>query len=243
MDSEKPYSQKELLLWAVGGLSDIYRNDFAGGVAVVAILFIFLWTCPSTLAQSTAFGPTTKFSVPVYNGVISFAVNGNYSSATFEDNIWIFTNLLLNGSQPLENFEISCKDSNVTVNSYQTIIFGFPSEFLNISVQGKGQQVINMGIGAYTGTNVDWVVASNVTFLNNGWNVSHNGTVTLTGLTGNLNIIYFDFTNQLGASNQPFYEAHSVAIAVTVAIIATVAVAVVLKVADKRRPSEGETSA
>jgi hypothetical protein len=204
---------------------------------------MLLWACPSTFAQPTAFGPTTKFSVPAYNGTISFAVNGNYSAATFDDNTWMFTNLLLNGSQPLEKLEITSKNSSVIINSYQTITFGFPSDFLNISVQGKGQQVINMGVGAYSGTNVDWVVASNVTFLNSGWSVSHNGTVTLTGLVGNLNIIYFNFTSQLGASNQSFYEAHSVAIAVAIAVSATVAVAAVLKVEDKRRASRVEKSA
>jgi hypothetical protein len=210
----------------------------------MAIVILMLsWACPSISAQtSTVFGPATKFSVPAYNSVISFAVNGNYSTATFDDDTWIFTNLLLNGSQPLENLEISPKDSNVTINSYQTETFGFPSDRLSISVQGKGQQVINMGIGAYSGIDVDWVVASNVTFLNNGWNVSHNGTVTLTGLTGNLNIIYFNFTSQLGATKLPFYEAHSVAIAVTVAVAATIGAAVVVKVAVRRRTGEGELS-
>jgi hypothetical protein len=227
----------------VGGLSGIKRNSFPCVVAVVLIILFLLWAWPNTRAQtSTALEPAAKFSVPAYRGVISFAANGTYSAAVFENNMWVFTNLLLNRSQPLENLEISAEYSNITVDSYRFSNVGFPSDRLSISVQGKGEQVINMGIGAYSGNNVDWVVSSNGTFLNGGWNVSHNGTVTLIGLTGNISIIYFDFTGQLPASNQPFYEAHSVAIAIAVAVAVTVAAAVVLKVRARRNPSEGDLS-
>ncbi|MGO8807194.1 MAG: hypothetical protein ACLQO7_11455 [Candidatus Bathyarchaeia archaeon] len=220
----------------VGGPSGIYRKSFACGISIAALILTLMWVCPNTSAQTNSvFGPATKFRVPAYNGVISFATNGSYMSATFADNTWTFKNLRLNGSQPLDNLEISTENSSVTINSYQTVTFGFPSEFLNISVQGKGQQVINMGVGAFSGTNVDWVVASNVTFLNSGWSVSHNGTVSLTGLTGNLNIIYFNFTSQIGSSNLPFYKAHSVAIAVTIGVIATFGAAVVVRVAVRKR--------
>ena len=227
----------------MGGPSCINRNGFACGVALIAIILVFPWVYPNTSAQtSTAFGPSAKFSVPAYSGVISFAVNGNYSTATFEDNTWVFTNLRLNRSQPLENLQISAKNSNVTIYSYRFTNVGFPSDRLAILAQGKGEQVLNMGVGSFSGNNVDWVVSSNGTFLNGGWSVSHNGTVTLTDLTGNISIIYFDFTSQLPASNQPFFEAHSVAIAAAVAIAATVAAAVVLKVRVRRHPDEEELS-
>jgi len=219
----------------VGGLSGIYRKGFAWGVAIAALILTLMWVYPNTSAKiSSAFGTSTKFNVPGYNGVITFATNGSYTAATFEDNTWAFKNLRLNGSQPLNSLEISAENSSVMINSYQIRTFGFPSDFLNISVQGKGQQVINMGVGAFSGTNVDWVVSSNVTFLNSGWSVSHNGTVTLTGLTGNLNIIYFNFTSQTESSHLPFYEAHSVAIAVTIGVIATFGAAVVVQVAIRK---------
>ena len=32
--------------------------------------------------------PAEKFSIPLYNGTVSFAVNGTYSKATFE-NEWL----------------------------------------------------------------------------------------------------------------------------------------------------------
>ncbi len=192
--------------------------------------------CPNSLAQSSkAFGPDTKFGIPAYNGVINFGVSGNYSSATFEDNNWVFTNLHLIGSDPLENFTISAKNSNVTVYGHFVTTVYFPNERLNYIAQGKGEQIINMDVGVNGGSSVDWVILTNGTFVSNDWSVSHDGTVTVTGLTGNITVIYFGFLSQLGVSNLPFYEAHSVAIVVTVAVTVTIVVAVVLKVEVKRR--------
>jgi len=197
-------------------------------------------SCPNTLAQtSTAFVPADKFDIPANNGAINFAVNGSYSTATFEGSTWTFTNLLINGSEPLQNLEISTENSNVTIFSYHTRILDFPSDQLRYFVQGRGQQIINIGVGLQGESNVDWVVSSNRSFISNGWTVSHNGTVTLTGLTGNISITYFGFTNQLTNSNLPFYEQHSVAIAVAVLFAVTVAVAITVAV--KRRSSAGET--
>ena len=103
------------------GFVKINRDKVSTGIAIIVIIFIFLLTCPNTQAQTnTSFNPADKFSIPAYNGSISFAVNGTYSNATFENNTWTFTNLLLNGSQPLENFEISTQNSNVTIFSYLT---------------------------------------------------------------------------------------------------------------------------
>ncbi len=220
----------------MGGLSGINRKGYASAVAIIVIILTTTLTCPNTLAQTrTAFGHTTKFRVPAYNGVISFASNGTYTSAVFEDNKWVFANLLLNRSQPLGSLVISAEDSNVTVYSHYVTTVYFPNERLTYLAQGKGEQVINMGVGLHGGSNVDWIVSTNGTFVSNGWSVSHNGTVTVTGLTGNISIVYFGFTNQLAKSNQPFYEQHSVAIAVTIAVAVTVGVAVVVKVEVRRR--------
>jgi hypothetical protein len=197
--------------------------------------------CPNAIAQNTtAFDPTTKFTVPIYNGVFSFAEGGNYSKATFEDNAWFFMNLYINGSKPLANLEFSAKNCNVTIYNYETSILGFPSDRISYNVRGEGEQTVNMGVGVGGGASVNWVVFSNRTFVSNGWSVSHNGTVTVTGLTGNVTVIYFGFTSDLGNSNLPFYEQHSVAIAVTVAVGATVAATVVVKVAAKRQAEKGE---
>ena len=214
------------------------------------MVLILLWVCPATFAQaSTAFGAGTKFGIPAQNGAISFAVNGNYSTASLEGNKWVFTNLQLNRSEPLRNLEISTENSNITVFSYRNSTSGFPNSRISYFAQGLGKQTINMGVGSYGGTKVDWVVSSNGTFVSKGWSVSHNGTVTVTGLTGNISVIYFGFTNNLVKSNLPFYEQHSVAIAVAVALAAIVGVAAAVNVTVKRRsvslpsepPKEAET--
>jgi hypothetical protein len=220
----------------VGGLSGITRKRVGFGIAIIVFALLFPLFCPNALAQSSkAFGPDAKFGVPAYNGIVTFGVNGNYSSAEFEGNNWVFTNLRLNGSDPLENFTISARNSNVTVYWHYVTTVYFPNERLDYIAEGKGEQMINMDVGTYGGSSVDWVILTNGTFVSNNWSVSHNGTVTVTGLTGNITIIYFGFMSQLGVSNLPFYEAHSVAIAVTVAVAVTIVVAVVVKVEVKRR--------
>ena len=160
-------------------------------------------------------------------------MNGTYSNATLQDNAWTFTNLSLNQSQPMPYLQISAINSNVTVWYYGVNTF-FPSDMLTYFTADSGQQLINMGV-ADAGSSVDWVVLSNGTFVTNGWNVSHNGTVTVTGLTGNLSVIYFGFTNELGNANLPFYEKHSVAIAVGIALAVTIGIAVAINVAAKKR--------
>ena len=87
------------------GFVKINRGKVSTGIALIVIIFILSLTCPNTQAQTNiSFKPSDKFSIPAYNGSIRFAVNGIYSNATFENNTWTFTNLYLNGSQPLENF-------------------------------------------------------------------------------------------------------------------------------------------
>lgn len=209
-------------------------------IAFIAAILVLPLTCSNTLAQTTiAFDPATKFTVPADNGVICFAEIGNYSKATFEDNAWFFTNLQINGSELLANLEFSAKNSNVTIYTYQTSTYGFANDRLTYMAQGEGQQVLNMGVGAQGGASVNWVVFSNSTFVSKGWSVSRNGTVTVNGLTGIVSVIYFGFTNDLGNANLPFYEQHSVAIAVTAAVAVTIAAAVVVKVGVKRRAGKG----
>lgn len=212
----------------------IHRSVKVCAVAVAALVLILPLICPNALAQtSTAFDPTQKFSVPAYNGVVRFAVNGTYSNATFQDNAWTFTDLSLNQSQPMPYLQISTKNSDVTVWYYGVNTL-FPYNMLNYYTQDNGQQSINMGL-TNAGESVDWVVFSNNTFVTNGWNVLQNGTVTVTGLTGNITVIYFGFTNELGNSNLPWYEQHSVAIAVAIAVAATVGVAIAVNITVKKR--------
>jgi len=230
------------------GLLEINSNKVSAGIAIIVIIFIFPLTCSNTQAQTnTAFNPSDKFSIPAYNGSIGFAVNGTYSKATLEDNTWTFTNLYLNGSQPLENFQLSTQNSNLTIFSYQAInVTTFQIVLLSYAVEGKGEQVLNLGLGPEENgldPSVEWnVIVHNNVFLaeGDGWSISNNGTIIVNGASGNVSIVHYDFGNSAPSSNLPFYEQHSIAIIVAVGVVATVIVAEVIRVRSRKHSGENE---
>jgi hypothetical protein len=227
----------------------INRGKVSTGIALIFSIFILSLTCLNTQAQTNlSFTPADKFSIPAYNGIINFAVNGTYSSATLENNSWTFTNLLLNGSQQLENFAISTQNCNVTIFSYQ--IFNTSSSnfsTFNYAVEGKGNQILNLGLGPEEGgsiTSVEWIILNNHAFLaeGEGWSILHDGTMIVNGLVGNVSIIHFGSSELLSVSNSnlPFYQQHSVAIATAAAVTITLVIAVVIKVKNREQSSESK---
>jgi hypothetical protein len=226
-------------------LVTINRKKVSAGIAIIVIVLIFPWTCLNTQAQTDiTFNPADKFSIPSYNGTISFAVNGTYSKATLENDTWTFTNLRLNRSQPLENFKISTQNSNVTIFSYLAFNTTLQSARLRYAVEGKGKQIFNFGLVSQGGewSGVDWsVITGNNVFIaeGEGWTISNDGTLIVTGATGNVSIVHWGFfENSLPSSNLPFYQQHSVAIAAAMVVAITVIVAIVIKV--KSRGHSGE---
>jgi hypothetical protein len=226
-------------------LVTINRNKVSAGIAIIAIVLIFPWTCPNTQAQTNiTFSPADKFNIPSYNGTISFAVNGTYSEATFENDTWTFTNLHLNGSQPLANFKISTQNSNVTIFSYLAFNTTLQSALLRYVVEGQGKQILNLGLGSQEGewTGADWsVVTGNNVFMaeGEGWTISNDGTLIVTGATGNVSIVHWGFfENSLPSSNLPFYQQHSVAIVIAMVVAVTIIVAIVIKVKSKGHSGE-----
>jgi hypothetical protein len=226
-------------------LVTINRNKVSAGIAIIAIVLIFPWTCPNTQAQTNiTFSPADKFNIPSYNGTISFAVNGTYSEATFENDTWTFTNLHLNGSQPLANFKISTQNSNVTIFSYLAFNTTLQSALLRYVVEGQGKQILNLGLGSQEGewTGADWsVVTGNNVFMaeGEGWSISHDGTIVITGATGNVSIVHWGFfENSIPSSNLPFYQQHSVAIVIAMVVAVTIIVAIVIKVKSKGHSGE-----
>ncbi len=225
------------------GFVKINRGKVSTGIALIVIIFILSLTCPNTQAQTnTAFKPSDKFSVPADNGSIRFAVNGVYSNATFDNNTWTFTNLYLNGSQPLENFTVSAQNSNVTILSYQTFNATiFNGVLLSYVVTGKGTQILNLGLGSeeqgweYTVTFNGVVIGEG-----EGWNILHDGTLIVTGATGNVSIINFDYGNNVSSSNLPFYQQHSIAIITAIGLVAAVIVAGVIKVTSRKHSGKSD---
>jgi len=226
-------------------LVTINRKKVSTGIAIIVIVLIFPWTCLNTQAQTdTTFNSADKFSIPSYNGTISFAVNGTYSKATLENDTWTFTNLRLNRSQPLENFKISTQNSNVTIFSYLAFNTTLQSARLRYAVEGKGKQIFNLGLGSQEGewSGTDWsVITGNNVFMaeGEGWTISNDGTLVVTGAAGNVSIVHWGFfENSLPSSNLPFYQQHSVAIVIVMVGAVTIIVAIVIKVKSKRHSGE-----
>lgn len=226
-------------------LITINRKGVSAGIAVILIMLIFPSALPSAGAQtSTAFTSSDKFSIPAYNGTISFAVNGTYSKATLQNDSWTFVNLRLSRSLPLQNFTVSAQNCNITIISYSSFNTTRQTLRLIYSVEGVGRQVFNFGVRGQAGqfAGVDWsvIVGDNV-FLAEGenWNISPDGTLTVDGATGFVNVVHWGFySNNLSSSNLPFYEQHSVAIATAITLALIVAVAVVFKLKIHEPPEE-----
>ena len=217
-------------------------------IFVLVVVTIFSCTCANLKAQTdVSFGPADKFGVPAYNGTISFAVNGTYSDASLVNNSWIFTNLRLNGSLPLENLEFSAQNCNVTIFSYQTFnVTGFNILLLTYVVDGHGEQSLNFGFGSQEGGRVsasaEWNVVFGTRLVTNegdGWNLLPNGTLVVTGASENENVTILRYVFPPSSnSNLSFYQQHSVAIIVSIVVALTVAIAVVIKVRTKENSGE-----
>jgi hypothetical protein len=214
-----------------------YRRSVFCSVILALILALFL--LPAVFAQTqTAFAPTEKFRIPEYNGIISFATIGSYSYASLENDCWNFVNLNLNNSQQLVNLTISAQYCNVTVLQYQTFNVGISNTslggvFMTYAVEGQGKQTLRFNLNLKGG---EWSVSLNGDFVgkNEGWTISPNDTLVITGArdASNVTIAYFNFSGSFGGnrdtSNQPFYQQHSViistAVAVAVVFVLTVAI-------------------
>ena len=206
----------------------------AGILASLVVIFVFIQPCRLTLAQTeTNFTIEDKFSIPPYNGSISFALNGSYANATFENDIWTFTNLRLNNSETVENLAVSAQNSNVTILWIQIFNTTLRAAFLSYTVEGQGTQNFNFDLNIDGG---EWSVLFNEIFIaeGDGWTLSPDHTLTVTGATGNVTLMYIFLEERRGNSaNLPFYEQHSVAIATVAAVAVMVTLTVGIRA--KRR--------
>jgi hypothetical protein len=201
-------------------------------------LIVFSTDCPALQAQAvTSFTPKDNFSIPAYHGSISFGFNGSYSTASLDNDSWTFTNLLLYGSLPIETLKFSAQNCNVTIFSYQSLnITTFDIMLLRYVVEGHGVQILNLGVNSTQSgisANAEWnIVFGNRNFAEegDGWYLSHDGTLTITGATaGNVTVLHYTFLNMGNTQNLSFYQQHSVAIIVAAVAAVTVAVAVAIK--------------
>jgi hypothetical protein len=117
---------------------------------------------------------------------------------------------------------------------------------LRYAVEGTGKQILNLGLSpqeAGSDPGVNWsVTVNNNVFLaeGKGWSISHDGTMIITGGSGNVSIVHYDFFgNGMSNSNLPFYQEHSVAIAIATALAIVAVIAIVIKVKN-REPGKSE---
>ena len=104
-------------------------------------------------------------------------------------------------------------------------------------MNGVGTQMVNLGLNVSKPTSPsEWTVTilgpdGNTVFLaeNEGWNLLPDNTVVVTGITGNLSVVHYNFGANID-TNLPFFQAHSIAIITGIVLASAVAVAVVIKV-------------
>ena len=219
-------------------------------IILTVIICSLLVSFPSVQAQAPqGFTTSDTFNIPSRSSQIRFAVNGSYSSATLQDNIWTFSDLQFNSSPNLKLLEISAENSNITVLSYQTrnaTSQRVANEVLRYQVVGEGKVTINLGLssaGKYSGS--DWYVSkpgrNQTTFLSLGHDyiLENDGTLIINGLTGNVSITHMFLDSFPGNNvNLPIYQQHSVIIVVAIVLLLTIAVVFVIRLRNNRVDSK-----
>ncbi len=175
------------------------------------------------------------FEIPAQSGTISFEANGTFEEAHLESGAWEFVNLWFRDFPQQEklNLTVAAKDSDVTITSYRLVRSNTSLGNMRIryTVVGQGKQTFNFGAIPKSGI---WNVVIDGVFLGqeNGWTVSDQGTVTVTGAASqsNVSIIYYIYPDSFVALlEKPFLERNSVAIATAIALTATAVLAITVR--------------
>jgi hypothetical protein len=191
---------------------------------------------------AVTFTSTDQFSIPQKNGLINFAVNGSFSSATMENDTWFFRDLRLRNAQTMGNLTVSVENSNMTIYSYRGSTFIGAGGTLRCLIQGQGKQTINLGLNTTQPTHPsEWYITTpgpnnRTVFLaeNEGWTLMPDNSVVITGITGNLSLTHYSGFSVPDNSNLPFYEQHSIIIITAALVVVTAAISVAVKFRGRR---------
>jgi hypothetical protein len=193
----------------------------------------------------TAFTTSDGFEISQLNGSIRFAYNGTYTSATLQNNTWVFRDLSLNNSNVLGNLTISVQDSDITIftfYSYRQSAQFNRYGYIRYNAQGIGTQTINLNINVTGPTDSsEWGVVNPAgVFLAEGrdWNLLSDNTVIVHGRTGNVTVAHYGFALD-SESNEPFYIQHSVALVTFIVLVITAVIAVILSFKLRSKPLNG----
>ncbi len=214
-------------------MDDSCKTVLTGLATVLILVMIFFPIYSTTQAKATTtLAPNDKFSIPELHGSIHFFVNGTYSSATLQNNTWVFTDLKLANSPMIQTLKISVENSNITVYYYRTSPQFGRSSSIKFNVEGQGEQSVNLGLNNTKRTDPsEWLI----TIPNGGivvqgfkWNLLPDNTVVVNRLTGNVTISHFNYT--MPTSSGPFYVQHSIAVITGAVAAAVIVIAIVIKI-------------
>jgi hypothetical protein len=165
------------------------------------VFLISFLVLPTVFAQgeveSTAFTPQDQFLIPEYNGAISFATGGSYSNASLVDNIWHFTGLsFTNATSSFPffggiRFSVSAQNCNLTITRIDTLnVFPPSSCWIEYTVSGVGNQTLNLNYSRTGWLGYTVYVDGEEKTQNDGWAVTEDGWLSVTGATSNVRIHY-----------------------------------------------------
>ncbi|MDR2707800.1 MAG: hypothetical protein LBB87_03520 [Nitrososphaerota archaeon] len=193
-------------------------------------------------AQETTFSSADVFDVPAACGTIRFSVNGSYSSAVLDGDLWVFNNLSLSGSRFSGTLKFSAKNCNVTIHSFNPIRNigngSYSSCSIRYTVEGdNGEQVINLGSNPSSPSHhSEWtVVNQNSIFFGEGktWKLLPDDTVIVKNLSGTLNVMRYSYGYPV--DNRAFYLRHSISISTGILVAITITAATIITARHNRQ--------
>ena len=223
-----------------------YRAFFSLGLMFLLVGLCFFSVLDTVQAQRTTFTSQDVFDIPAVDGTIRFSVNGSYTSANLENDTWIFTDLLLNGSRVSGTLKFSAKNCNVVIHSFTppvrssddggSVIRGTGS--IRYTVDAVGEQMVNIGFDPSRPSHPsEWsVIDQNSVFFSEGqvWKLLSDDTIVIRGVSGTLRVVRYNFGFLV--DDRPFYLRHSVSISTAIIVALTVTFATIIKLkTDKKR--------
>jgi hypothetical protein len=207
---------------------------------ILSFALVSAYFCSATWAQNNmSFSQSSPFPITENSSNIIFALNGTYQQAVLNKSAWNFVNIKTNNSIRLLNLTVSAQNSTVKVTSYRAFNTTFGGTSLRYAVVGHGKQIFNFWLTRGGG---EWSVTINGVFTgeNDGWKVSSDQTVTVTGAQSNSNvtITYYYIPDSFGngsGSTLPFYQQHSAIIVTAISVLVGLSLATTITVIAKRK--------
>ena len=173
-------------------------GDKRAALILVLVLFsVFAIFSSIPVHGADIFTPETQFYIPKYNTYISYAIGGSYINASLIDNIWHFTGLKFEGATsifptvPGVDFSISTQDCNLTITRFDMLFILPPSSgWIEYTVSGVGNQTINMHYHEPRSLTYTVQIDGEEKAQNDGWSISDDGWLTVTGASSNVKIYY-----------------------------------------------------